>query len=106
MPRADQEHSFLRQQLSNSRDLGGSHVSDLLFGGLNHHIEHHLFPGIALPRLRDARPIVRSFCSRHGLRCMEANWPSAMGAVFAHFQAMARVARRRNSDEPSQEAPL
>ncbi len=36
-------------------------------GGLNHQIEHHLFPSMARPNLRHAQPLVRAFCAEQGI---------------------------------------
>jgi fatty acid desaturase len=76
------------QQLSTTRNLGSSRANDFVFGGLNHHIEHHLFPSVPTVRLRVARPITREFCRRHGLVYREMSWLLAAREVTRHFAAM------------------
>ena len=36
---------------------------DFWYGGLNYQIEHHLFPTMPRNKLRQARPLVKAFCS-------------------------------------------
>lgn len=84
----DDSLSFLRQELSTTRNLGRSRLHDFLFGGVNNHIEHHLFPSVPTVRLRVARPIVREFCQRHALPYHEMSWWAAARDVTRHFKAM------------------
>lgn len=76
------------QEISTTRNLGASRLHDFLFGGLNNHIEHHLFPAMPTARLRIARPITREFCRRHGIEYRESTWFDAARGVFRHFRAM------------------
>lgn len=80
--------SFFMQEISVTRNLGSSRLSDFLFGGLNNHIEHHLFPSMPTARLRSARRITRDFCRRHGIAYREMSWPAAAREVTRHFRAM------------------
>jgi fatty acid desaturase len=89
----DERTSFLQRQLATSRNVGTGRLSNVLFGGLNHHIEHHLFPAIPTCKLRVARPITRAFCRRHGLPYRETSWPCAVREVLHHLHAMAALAR-------------
>ena len=43
---------FLRRQVLTSRNVRGSWLVDLVLGGLNYQIEHHLFPNMPRPNLR------------------------------------------------------
>ena len=80
--------SFFEQELTVTRNLGASRLHDFLFGGLNNHIEHHLFPSMPTVRLRAARRITRDFCRWHGLPYREMSWFAAAREVKAHFRAM------------------
>lgn len=62
---------FLRRQVLMSRNISGGWFVDFLMGGLNHQIEHHLFPSMPRPNLRRARPMVREFCAQHGVAYTE-----------------------------------
>lgn len=84
----DESISFFMQEISTTRNLGTSRLHDFIFGGLNNHIEHHLFPSMPTARLRAARPIVREFCQRHGIVYREMPWLAAAREVTRHFKAM------------------
>lgn len=86
--------SFFRQEISVTRDLGQSRFSDFLFGGLNNHIEHHLFPAMPTAHLRAARRITRAFCHQHGIAYQEMSWWCAAGEVSRHFKAMSAFVPR------------
>jgi fatty acid desaturase len=58
---------FLRRQVLVSRNIDGGPVTDVVMGGLNYQIEHHLFPSMPRPNLRRAQPIVREFCRENGV---------------------------------------
>jgi fatty acid desaturase len=80
--------SFFQQELAVTRNLGASRLHDFFFGGINNHIEHHLFPSMPTARLRAARRITREFCRRHGLVYREMSWLEAAREVASHFRAM------------------
>jgi fatty acid desaturase len=79
---------FFVQEISVTRNLGATRLHDFVFGGLNNHIEHHLFPAMATARLRAARVITRDFCRRHGITYQEMSWFQAAREVARHFKAM------------------
>ena len=58
---------FLRRQVMMSRNVRGSRFIDVLFGGLNYQIEHHLFPSMPRPHLRRAAPIIAAYCAERGV---------------------------------------
>ncbi|MEU4193668.1 acyl-CoA desaturase [Kribbella sp. NPDC026611] len=62
---------FLRRQVLTSRNIRGGIFTDLAMGGLNYQIEHHLFPSMPRPTLRQVRPIVREYCELHGIAYAE-----------------------------------
>ncbi|MEW2449239.1 acyl-CoA desaturase [Streptomyces parvulus] len=64
---ADDRPDFLRRQVLTSRNVDGGRLTDLALGGLNHQIEHHLFPSMPSPNLREARTIVRQYCRELGV---------------------------------------
>ena len=54
--------SFLEKQTITSRDIKSGKLLDIIFGGLNYQIEHHLFPNISRKNLRQIKNIVKDFC--------------------------------------------
>jgi fatty acid desaturase len=59
---AGAELSFAQRQVVTARNIRGGRFMDLLLGGLNYQIEHHLFPNMPRPNLTRAQGIVRDFC--------------------------------------------
>ena len=67
MPHPDGTEDFLRKQVLTSRNVRGGRLVDAALGGLNHQIEHHLFPAMPTPNLRRAGLIVRAYCAELGV---------------------------------------
>src|SRR4051794_30271939 len=58
-------------------------------GGLNHQIEHHLFPNVSHTHYSGLRPIVLAVAERQGLRCHDlGSMPSALRQHFALLKAL------------------
>ncbi|MFP8903361.1 fatty acid desaturase family protein [Streptomyces atacamensis] len=76
---------FLRRQVLTSRNVRGGWFTDIVLGGLNHQIEHHLFPSMPSPNLRRARPIVRRHCEELGVDYLETglltSWRQALASL-------------------------
>jgi len=89
----DEPISFFMHEIGVTRNLGASRLHDFLFGGLNNHIEHHLFPSMPTARLRGARRITREFCRRQGIAYSEMSWLAAAREVARHFNAMSAFVR-------------
>jgi fatty acid desaturase len=70
---AEDELDWLTRQVITSRNLRSTVLTDMMFGGLNYQIEHHIFPSMPRVNLRRARPIVRDFCLSHGLPYAEVS---------------------------------
>jgi fatty acid desaturase len=82
---------FLRKQVLTSRNVAGGRLTDGLLhvamGGLNHQIEHHLFPSMPTPNLRRSRRLVREYCAEIGVPYHETglvrSWAEALGQLRA-----------------------
>jgi fatty acid desaturase len=90
----EERPSHFVQEISTTRNLGSSRAHDFLFGGLNNHIEHHVFPTIPSARLRVARRITREFCRQHAIPYRETSWCMAAREVFRHLDAMSHFVPR------------
>lgn len=88
MPNAEQL-SFLEHQVTTSRNIRGGALVRFLYGGLDSQIEHHLFMGLARPRLRVARPIVRAFCLQRGIAYVEESPAEAIRLVYRRLRSVA-----------------
>ena len=89
---ADEHPTYLRQQLGSARDIAGGRWLGVVMGGLEHQIEHHLFPSICQPRLARARRITAAFCTEHGLRRRESGFLAAHRDVLVHLARLAALA--------------
>ena len=96
----DEKISYFEQQITTTRNLGASRIADFLFGGLNNHIEHHLFPTLPRKGLRRARRITRDFCRCHGIPYRETSWPRAAAEVSRFFHQVAKSARAIKRETP------
>jgi fatty acid desaturase len=78
----EENHDFLRRQVLTSRNIRGGWLVDLVLGGLNYQIEHHLFPSMPRPNLRRSQAIIRAYCLRHGVSyCETTLWRSYAQAL-------------------------
>ncbi|KNX37032.1 fatty acid desaturase family protein [Luteipulveratus halotolerans] len=76
---------FLRRQVLTSRNVTGGLLVDIGLGGLNHQIEHHLFPSMPTPHLRRARPIVKDYCAEIGVDYAEASLVESYAQALRHL---------------------
>ena len=88
----DDETDFLRRQVLTSRNVSGGALVDVLLGGLNYQIEHHLFPSMPRPALRGARPIVRAYCRELGIPYVETNLVASYRQALTHLHDVGRSA--------------
>ncbi|BAL89244.1 putative fatty acid desaturase [Actinoplanes missouriensis 431] len=82
MPHPTGDEDYLRKQVLTSRNVTGGRLIDAALGGLNHQIEHHLFPAMPTPNLRRAKPIVRAYCAELGVPYAET------GLIESYRQAL------------------
>ncbi len=90
----DAKPDFLRKQVLSSRNIRGGLPMTFLMGGLNHQVEHHLFPSMARPQLAKARKLVREVCSREGIAYTETTLLEAFRVVQRYLSAVGRSAPR------------
>jgi fatty acid desaturase len=69
----DSKVDILRRQVLTSRNIRGNWVMDTFMGGLNHQVEHHLFPNMPRPHLKKAREIAKEYCDRHDIAYTETS---------------------------------
>jgi hypothetical protein len=62
---------------------------DLLLGGLNYQIEHHLFPSMPRPNLRHAHPLVVELRAERGIRYTETELHTSYRLVLSHLSGVA-----------------
>lgn len=58
---------WCRFQVETSKDFRIAGIWKIICGGLDRHIEHHLFPNLPPGRLHELSPELRALCERHGV---------------------------------------
>ncbi|WP_432834295.1 fatty acid desaturase family protein [Dactylosporangium sp. CA-092794] len=91
---AADELDFLRKQVLTSRNVRGGRWLDVLLGGLNYQIEHHLFPSMPTPNLRRAQPIVERFCAEIGVPYHASSFAGSYAQALRHLHAAGAPLRR------------
>ncbi|MET9773974.1 acyl-CoA desaturase [Streptomyces sp. NPDC006367] len=86
---------FLRRQVLTSRNVRGGAFVDVLMGGLNYQIEHHLFPSMPTPALADAQVITERYCAELGVPYHQT------GLIASHREALRHL---RHVGEPLRDA--
>lgn len=82
---ADVKVDFLRRQVLMSRNIRGSRWLDTAMGGLNYQVEHHLFPSMPRPHLREASAMISAFCREHGVAYTETGLWQSYGIVVRYI---------------------
>ncbi|MGI5122348.1 fatty acid desaturase family protein [Marinactinospora thermotolerans] len=85
---------FLRKQVLTSRNVRGGHVVDIVLGGLNYQIEHHLFPSMPSPNLRRAQPIVEAYCAEIGVPYEQTGLIASYRVALGHLHRVGAPLRR------------
>jgi len=85
--RAGSRGRWYEMQVESSNNFTVRWPFDVLCGGLEHQIEHHLFPKLPPPRLRAVAPEVERVCREHGVRYRSEPW----GRTLA--KALGRIAK-------------
>ncbi|MCZ0204209.1 acyl-CoA desaturase [Streptomyces sp. UMAF16] len=91
----DERPDFLRRQVLTSRNVRGGRLTDVLLGGLNYQIEHHLFPSMPTPHLRRARVIVRAYCAQIGVPYHETSLIDSYREALTHLHRVGEPLRRQ-----------
>jgi fatty acid desaturase len=86
------EMSFARRQVITSRNIIGGPFTDLVLGGLNYQIEHHLFPTMPRSNLPRAQGVIRAFCIESGLGYCEDSLVGSYRQIVAHLRVAAEAA--------------
>ncbi|WP_433861844.1 fatty acid desaturase family protein [Streptomyces sp. L7] len=84
---------FLNKQVLTSRNIRGGWTMSVFMGGLNHQIEHHLFPSMPRPHLRRARELVREHCAAHDIPYTETGLVNSYRIVIRYLNRVGLAAR-------------
>ncbi|GAA3047868.1 fatty acid desaturase family protein [Streptomyces glomeratus] len=86
---------FLRRQVLTSRNVRGGWFTDVMLGGLNYQIEHHLFPSMPTVHLRRAQVIVRRYCAEIGVPYHETGLIRSYREALTHLHRVGEPIRRQ-----------
>ena len=90
---AHEKLDYLRRQVLTSRNVRGGWFTDLLLGGLNYQIEHHLFPNMPRASLRHAQHLIRSHCDNLGITYTETSLIGSYVAALRHLNRLGKPLR-------------
>jgi fatty acid desaturase len=91
----DQRLDFLRRQVLTSRNVRGGRFTDVMLGGLNYQIEHHLFPSMPTVHLRRAQVIVRRYCAEIGVPYHETGLLQSYREALTHMHRVGEPIRQQ-----------
>jgi fatty acid desaturase len=84
---------FFSRQVLTSRNIRGGRFMEVLMGGLNYQVEHHLFPSMPRPNCRAVRPLVREYCESVGVPYTETTMLQSYGIVIRYLNEVGLAAR-------------
>ena len=86
--------SWPRVQTITTINIVNHPLLDWFHGGLNIHIEHHLFPCMPRHNFRKIQPIIKQYCKDVGLEYFEATWTETITMTITHLAAEARAYKK------------
>lgn len=82
---------YLHEQLSTTRNITPGIFNDIMYGGLNYQIEHHLFPTMPRKNLKAARELVRKFCRENAIPYHETSTVHAFREILNQLDEVAHL---------------
>lgn len=86
--------SFLEQQVVTARNVRGGLICDILMVGLNHQIEHHLFPSTPRNKLYRLQAHVQTVCEQQGIPYLESSFIEGGIMILSSLHEVPRSAAR------------
>jgi fatty acid desaturase len=77
-----------------SRNVRGGRFTDILLGGLNYQIEHHLFPSMPSSSLRASQRLVRAYCAERDISYCEVSLVGSYRVVLRYLHEIGAPLRR------------
>jgi fatty acid desaturase len=77
-------------QAAHTRNVRTGRLGDYLLGGLNHQIEHHLYPAVPRAHLRECQADARASCQRAGVPYHSVGLGQALREVHRGLRSEAR----------------
>jgi fatty acid desaturase len=89
----DAKVDFFSRQVRTSRNVTGGWWVSFLMGGLNYQVEHHLFPSMPRPALKQARLLVKAHCETLDVPYTETTLMRSYRIVIAYLNRVGLSAR-------------
>jgi len=81
-------------QITETKDFStNSRIANILFGGFNHHVAHHLFPTVAHTYYPKITPIIKEYAEKYKLTYR--SYP-LHEAIYSHFKLLKKAGREQN----------
>ena len=93
----DSKMGFLRRQVITARNVRPNPLTDFLYGGLNHQIEHHLFPSMPRSKLGEARKIVKAFCHARSIPYHETSVLRSQLEIVRYLHQVSSPLRQKSN---------
>ncbi len=88
------ETTWAAHQMASTKDFSTeSWLANILFGGFNHHVAHHLFPTVAHTYYPSITPIIKKYAKQYNLPYR--SYPLYL-AVRSHFMLLKKNGRAEN----------
>lgn len=77
------------KQMNTLKEQGlDTEFSDIFYGAINYHLEHHLYPDLPPNRIRALAPEVKSICEKYGvpyrIKSFSEAWPNVFRTILRH----------------------
>ena len=89
----DNSMDFLHTQVLTTRNVKPGLITDFWYGGLNHQIEHHLFPMMPRNNLGEARIIIKAFCQQHDISYYETSTSKSYWEILSYLHRVGAPVR-------------
>ena len=84
---------FVRTQVLTTRNVKPNILVDLMYGGLNYQIEHHLFTMMPRNSLGKARPIIKEFCQQRDIKYYETGTLRSYREILGYMHEVGATLR-------------
>ena len=76
---------YVQRQVLTARNINSHPLLEFVYGGLNFHIEHHLFPTMSRNKLRAASAVVQEYCHLRDISYSETGTVRAFIELFRNL---------------------
>ena len=82
---------YFSSQIITARNIKSHPLTDFIMGGLNAQIEHHLFPQMPRPNLKQARNIVKNLCENYNIPYHETGFLQSFQETLTYLNSVSNL---------------